>query len=347
MKASDIAGFLRSSVVGDPDTFVNSVDDIKGDRAQTLSFISDPAYLKYLSSTKASVLLVQESIERSQIDQLFLKPKKAYIVVKDAYISFVKMIPRIVPEKFNDSSQLVSKKMISDASNISKTASIYPNVFVGDNVKIGDRTILHPGVVILRDSVIGNDSVIYPNVSVYQNSVIGNNVIIGASTVIGSDGFGFIKDEDGTMLKIPHIGGVIIEDNVEIGSNTSVDRGTLCNTIIKKGTKIDNLVQIAHNCIVGENNILCGMVGLSGSTELGCNVIMGANSGTKGHIKIGDNCIVTARTSVSKDLKPGSEVKGMYPARPLAEELKIQTLVGKLPELYDRIKKLEKGGKNG
>ena len=143
------------------------------------------------------------------------------------------------------------------------------------------------------------------------------------------------------------VGGVIIEDDVEIGSNTSIDRGTVGNTVIKKGSKIDNLVQIAHNCIVGENNILCGMVGLSGSTELGRNVMIGAGSGTKGHIKIGDNCIITARTSVSKDLKPGSEVKGMYPARPLAEELKIQTLVGKLPEIYERLKKLEKGGKNG
>lgn len=348
MKASDIAGLLKSKVVGNPDAIVDTVDDIKGDRENSLSFISDSAYIKYLSATKAKVLLVQETIDSVQIDTLFLNSKKAYIVVKDAYISFIKMIYRIIPETKNTTSQqLTGKKIISEFSDISKTASIYPNVFIGDNVVVGDRTVLYPGVVVLRDSVIGNDVIIYPNVSIYQNSRIGNSVIIGASSVIGSDGFGFVKDEDGTMLKIPHIGGVIIEDNVEIGSNTSVDRGTLGNTIIRKGTKIDNLVQVAHNCIVGENNILCGMVGLSGSTELGCNVIMGANSGTKGHIKIGDNCIVTARTSVSKDLKPGSEVKGMYPARPLAEELKIQTLVGKLPELYERIKKLEKGGKNG
>lgn len=348
MKASDIAELLKSSVAGNPDAIVDTVDDIKGDRENSLSFISDTAYLKHLATTKAKVLLVQETIDRAQIDSLFLNSNKAYIVVKEAYISFVKMIYRIIPETSRSSSQqLTEKTMISATSKVSKTALIYPNVFIGDNVIVGDRTVLYPGVVLLKDSIIGSDVIIYPNVSVYQNSKIGNSVIIGASSVIGSDGFGFIKDEDGTMLKIPHIGGVIIEDNVEIGSNTSVDRGTLGNTIIRKGAKIDNLVQVAHNCIVGENNILCGMVGLSGSTELGCNVIMGANSGTKGHIKIGDNCIVTARTSVSKDLKPGSEVKGMYPARPLAEELKIQTLVGKLPELYERIKKLEKGGKNG
>jgi len=347
MKASEIAELLGSQVKGNPDSYIKTVDDIKGDRERSLSFVSDPAYLKYLPTTCASILIVQDTINTSELDAKFLNKDRAYIVVKEAYRSFIKLIYKIIPDARIPSSSKVSKKMISDNAKISETAIIHTNVFIDESVSIGSRTVVYPGVVILKETTIGDDVVLYPNVSVYQNSKIGNRVIIGASTVIGSDGFGFIKDEDGSMLKVPHIGGVIIEDDVEVGSNTSIDRGTLGNTIIKKGTKIDNLVQIAHNCIVGENNILCGMVGLSGSTELGNNVIMGANSGTKGHIKIGDNCIVTARTSISKDLKPGSEVKGMYPARPLLEELKIQTLVGRLPELYDRLKKLEKGGKNG
>ncbi|MCX6113474.1 MAG: UDP-3-O-(3-hydroxymyristoyl)glucosamine N-acyltransferase [Proteobacteria bacterium] len=347
MKASEIAGLLESRISGNFDAWADTVDDIKGDKENSLSFISDPAYLKYLSKTNASILLVQDTIDTSEIDSNFLKKDRAYIVVKDAYRSFIKLIYKMIPDAINSSSCKITDKMISDTAKISDTAIIYKNVFIDEDVHIGKRTVLYPGVVILKNTIIGDDVVLYPNVSVYQNSKIGNRVIIGASTVIGSDGFGFIKDDDGSMLKVPHIGGVIIEDDVEVGSNTSIDRGTLGNTIIKKGAKIDNLVQIAHNCIVGENNILCGMVGLSGSTELGNNVIMGAGSGTKGHIKIGDNCIVTARTSISKDLKPGSEVKGMYPARPLAEELKVQTLVGRLPELYERLKKLEKGGKNG
>ena len=348
MKASEIATLLGARVSGNPDAYAGTIDDIKGDRERSLSFVSDVAYLKYLPETKASILIVQETIDTSVLDLKFLNKDRAYVVVKEAYVSFIKLIYRMMPEaRVPSSSNIISKKMISDTAEISKTATIHSNVFLDDKVRIGERTILYPGVVVLKNTTIGDDVVLYPNVAVYQNSKIGNRVIIGASTVIGSDGFGFVKDEDGAILKVPHIGGVIIEDDVEVGSNTSIDRGTLGNTIIKKGTKIDNLVQIAHNCIIGENNILCGMVGLSGSTELGNNVIMGANSGTKGHIKIGDNCIVTARTSISKDLKPGSEVKGMYPARPLAEELKIQTLVGRLPELYDRLKKLEKGGKNG
>ncbi|MEI6079513.1 MAG: UDP-3-O-(3-hydroxymyristoyl)glucosamine N-acyltransferase [bacterium] len=348
MNALEIAGLLKSQLRGNPKAWADNVDDIKGGRKNSLSFVSDSSYLKYVPQTDASILLVQDTVDTVELDSTFLNGEKAYIVVKDAYKSFIKIIYKLIPEIVQPSIHLAPyTKMISAFAKVSDTATICPNVFIGENVTIGDRTVLYPGVVLLKDVTVGDDTVLYPNVSVYQNSIIGSRVIIGASTVIGSDGFGFIKDDDGTMLKIPHIGGVIIEDDVEIGSNTSVDRGTIANTIIRKGTKIDNLVQIAHNCFVGENNILCGMVGLSGSTELGNNVIMGAGAGTKGHVKIGDNCIVTARTNVSKDLKPGSEVKGMYPARPIAEELKVQMLVGKLPEIYERLKKLEKGGKNG
>jgi UDP-3-O-[3-hydroxymyristoyl] glucosamine N-acyltransferase len=230
--------------------------------------------------------------------------------------------------------------MISATAKIGTDVKLYPNVFIGSNVSVGDNTILFPGVVILNGSVIGKDCIIYPNVTIYSNTVMGDRVIVGSSSVIGSDGFGFIE-KDGKRIKIPHVGRVTIGDDVEIGSNTSIDRGTVGETRIGNGTKVDNLVQIAHNCSVGDDCILCGMVGLSGTTVVGNRVIMAANSGTKGHMSIGDDCIVTGRTSVTKDLEKGSQVKG-YPARPLAEELKIQTLVGKLPELYKLLKKIEK-----
>ena len=329
MKALEIAKLLNAEVVGDPNAEALTVDELGGSKKNALSFIGEDPYLKCVSSSRSSVILVEENIRKDELNAWVgsTSTGRAYIAVKNAYVHFIKIIYKIVPDTE------LRPYLTQTGTSIS------------DKAKIGKRTVICPGVVIMGDVTIGDDVVLYPNVSVYNNTKIGNRVIIGAGSVIGSDGFGFVKDLDGTLLKVPHLGGVIIEDDVEIGSNTSVDRGTLSNTIIKKGSKIDNLVQVAHNCIVGENNILCGMTGLSGSTELGNNVIMGANSGTKGHIKIGDNCIVTARTSVSKDLKPGSEVKGMYPARPIAEELKIQTLVGRLPELYDRIKKLEKGEK--
>ncbi|MFH1223298.1 MAG: UDP-3-O-(3-hydroxymyristoyl)glucosamine N-acyltransferase [Pseudomonadota bacterium] len=343
MKAGEIVKFLgQGELKGDPDAGVVVIDDIKGVKRDSLAFLGEASYFRYLKTTGANVIVVENGLYGSEIEEWLSDNKRAAVIIKNAYNAFIKLMCKITPELCNVSKRSVAVEMISKKANISKDAVLYPNVFIGDNVEVGKRTVIFPGVVILNDSKVGDDVVLYPNVSIYQNTTMGNRVVVGSGTVIGSDGFGFVKDESGATLKVPHIGGVIIGDDVEIGSNTSIDRGTVGNTIIKKGTKIDNLVQIAHNCIVGENNILCGMVGLSGSTELGNNVIMAANSGTKGHIKIGDNSIVTARTSVSKDLKPGSEVKGIYPARPVAEELKVQTLVGRLPEIYERLKKLEK-----
>lgn len=334
MKASDIAISLGAEITGNPGVEVLHVDELKGKKAKALGFIGEAVYLKQLPEATVSVIIAEQGLDRNVLDEWAKSDKeRACIYVKHAYREFIKLIYRIVP-----GSQI---KIPMPRG----TRNEYPGAYFGDNVSIGKDVSIFPGVVVMDNCSIGDHTVLYPNVCLYSNTSIGKRVIIGAGTVIGSDGFGFVKDEDGTLLKVPHLGGVVIGDDVEIGSNTSIDRGTLGNTVIKKGTKIDNLVQVAHNCILGENNILCGMTGLSGSTELGDNVIMGANSGTKGHIRIGDNCIVTARTSVSKDLKAGSEVKGMYPARPIAEELKIQTLVGKLPELYERIKKLEKGEK--
>lgn len=345
MRALEVSEILGGVLKGDPAAEFFSADDIKGSKTKSLSFISEPQYLHFLNNTSAVVLLVEKGINAPELDKWSSVSGNAIVFVEKAYKAFIQIVYKLHPELNNHHSVKHQTKMIADSAQIAKDTVVYPNVFIGENVKIGSRTVVYPGVVILKDSCIGSDGIIYPNVSIYQSTKIGDRVIIGSGSVVGSDGFGYIKDDNGKMMKVPHLGGVLIEDDVEIGSNTSIDRGTLGNTHIKKGTKIDNLVQIAHNCVIGENNVLCGSVGLSGSTELGNNVIMAARSGTKGHIKIGDNCIVTALTNVSKDLKPGSEVKGVYPARPIEEELKIQTLVGKLPELYERIKKLEKENK--
>jgi UDP-3-O-[3-hydroxymyristoyl] glucosamine N-acyltransferase len=334
MKVKDIAKLYNAEAFGDLNSEVITVDELCGKKSSALGFIGEEQYLKQLSGSTAKVLLVENNLNNKLLDEwLAIEAGRAYIKIKNAYRVFIKLTYK-----------LLSKDELEIQTPVEQRKE-YPGVYFGKNVIIGKDVKLFPGVVVMDDCTIGDSSIIYPNVTVYKNTRIGKRAIIGSGTVLGSDGFGFVKDEDGSLLKVPHLGGLVIEDDVEIGSNTSVDRGTLGDTLIRKGTKIDNLVQVAHNCILGENNILCGMVGLSGSTELGNNVIMGANSGTKGHIKIGDNCIVTARTSVSKVLKSGSEVKGIYPARPIAEELKIQTLVGKLPELYERIKKLEKGEK--
>lgn len=345
MRALEVSEILGGILKGDPAAEFFSADDIKGPKKRGLSFISEPVYLHFLHDTGAVVLIVEKGINDPELDKWSAVQGRACIFVEKAYRAFIQIIYKLHPELNSHHSVKHQAKMIADSAKVAKDAVVYPNVFIGENVKIGPRTVVYPGVVILKDSRIGSDGIIYPNVSIYQNTKIGDRVVIGSGSVVGSDGFGYVKDDNGSMIKVPHFGGVLIEDDVEIGSNTSIDRGTFGDTHIKKGTKIDNLVQVAHNCIVGENNVLCGNVGLSGSTELGNNVVMAARSGTKGHIKIGDNSIVTALTNVSKDLKPGSQVKGVYPARPIEEELKIQTLVGKLPELYERLKKLEKENK--
>jgi len=346
MRALEVCEDLGGILKGDPAAEFYAADDVKGWKKSTLSFVSEPVYLQFLKDTNAVVLVVEKNLsDAPEIDAWLSIGGRACVFVEKSYRAFIKILYKLHPELDKHHSLKHQTKMIADSAVVAKDAIVYPNVFIGENVKIGARTVVYPGVVILNNVSIGSDGILYPNVSIYQNSRIGDRVIIGSGSVVGSDGFGYVKDDNGSMIKVPHLGGVIIGDDVEIGSNTSIDRGTLGDTHIKKGTKIDNLVQVAHNCIIGENNILCGSVGLSGSTELGNNVIMAARSGTKGHIKIGDNCIVTALTNVSKDLQPGSQVKGVYPARPIEEELKIQTLVGKLPEIYERLKKLEKENK--
>lgn len=340
MKALEIAERIGGVLKGNAEAFVSALDDLRGCKEDALSFIGEDSYLKYLNETKAKILLIEDKLDFSKIENLFLRDDRACIIVKGAYRAFIELVYIFYPERSNPYLRKdVPNKAIS-GSEIGEGTVVYPTVFIDIDVKVGKRSLLYPGVVLMKGTTVGDDCILYPNVVVYENTVIGNSVIIGAGSVIGSDGFGFVE-EAGKRIKIPHVGAVIIGDNVEIGSNTSIDRGTIGDTIIKSGTKIDNIVQVAHNCVVGEDCVLCGMVGLSGSTILEKSVIMAAGSGTKGHMTIGEGCVVTARTSVTKDLAPRSQVKG-YPARPLAEELKIQTLLGKLPDIYERLRVLEK-----
>jgi UDP-3-O-[3-hydroxymyristoyl] glucosamine N-acyltransferase len=341
MKAGEIAEKIGGILKGNAQAEVYALDDLKGERENALSFIGEPSYLKLLQQSRAKIILVEENLDIPKIEELFLTDGKACIVVKGAYLAFIKLIRIFYPESSDPLSRKnIPERLIADDAETGEGTIIYPNVFIDAKVKIGKNSVLYPGVVLMKGTSVGDECILYPNVVVYENSIIGNRVVIGGSTVIGSDGFGFIEN-NGKRIKIPHVGRVVIEDEVEIGSNTSIDRGTIGDTLIKSRTKIDNLVQVAHNCIIGEDCVLCGMVGLSGSTVLENGVIMAAGSGTKGHMTIGEKSVVTARTSVTKDLAPGSEVKG-YPARPLSEELKIQMLLGKLPDIYERLKALEK-----
>ena len=319
---------------------ISTVSDLKNSKKNTLSFIADKSYIKFLSSFKSGLLFVDTKVYDFVKKDLksFYTPNNMFIVIDNAYANYIKFINLY----FSDLTKR-SFKISTEINKINNTTIIHENVSLGKGISIGADSIIYPNVTIMDNVIIGANTIIYPNVTIYNNVNIGNNVIIHAGTVIGADGFGFLL-ENSVPKKIPHLGTVIIEDNVEIGANTCVDRGTISNTVIGKNSKIDNLVQVAHNCKLGNNCVLSAMTGLSGSTELEDNVIMAANAGTKGHLKIGKDSFVTARTSITKDIPPKSTVKG-YPARNLQEELKIQTLVGKLPEIYKRLIKLEKENK--
>lgn len=333
--SSELCELIKGTLIGSHDVLVKTVSDFYNNVSDAVCFINDEKYFSQLKNLNSKILIVDKNLEIEKIKKNYLKENNAIISSANAFSHFVDLMYLLEPKLCNP----FSNDDIKEAS-ISNTVKIFPNSFIDKDVIIDEGTIVFPGAVVLRGSVIGKNCKIFPNVSILHNTVLGNNVIIGAGSVLGYDGFGYIDDTN-QKKKIPHIGRVFIEDDVEIGANTCIDRGTISDTIIKHGTKVDNLVHIAHNCIIGSNTIICGMTGLCGNTTIGDNVIMAAKSGTKGHLSIGDSCVVAARTSVTKDLKKGSFVKG-YPARPINEELKIQTLIGKLPEIYDRLKELER-----
>ena len=235
---------------------------------------------------------------------------------------------------------------IQQPAYIAKTATYGENVFIGafayigENVKIGDNTKIYPNAYIGNNVTIGDNTIIHPGVKIYHDCVVGNNVIIHAGTVIGSDGFGFAPQADGSFKKVPQIGNVVIEDNVEIGANTTIDRATIGSTIIKAGAKLDNLIQIAHNVEVGNNTVIAAQAGVSGSTKIGNNVMIGGQAGIVGHIQIADGAKINAQSGVSKSIEPGKAVTGS-PAYDYTTALRSQAIVRNLPELEKRVKELE------
>lgn len=286
-------------------------------------------------STNASLLIVNDDIS-------FDKPVKAALLrVKDAYSAFT-----MVLEKFSNS--VLEKKGIEEPSFVSKSATLGKDVYVGamsyigDNVKLGNNVKIFPGVFIGEQSLIGDGTVIFPDTTVYHHSQIGKNCIMHSGTVIGSDGFGFAPLADGSYKKIPQLGNVLIEDNVEIGANTVIDRATMGSTIIRKGVKLDNLIQVAHNVEIGENTVVAAQTGISGSTRIGKNCVVGGQVGFVGHLDIADGTKVNAQSGVSKSVKEKGKKLTGSPAYDYTASLRSQAIFRSLPQLEKRIAELEK-----
>lgn len=312
--------------------YIGEIKEIKGlapfefAEENELTFAADEKYLKKLNETKAKVVIVPP------IDGL---PKdKNYIIVNK---SPRELMPIIL--KFFKRETKPFEKAIESSAKIFENVKIGPNSYIGHDVVIGKNSIIYPNVSILEGVTIGENVTIYSGVTVREFCVIGNNTIIQPGAVIGSDGFGYVKVA-GENIKIEQIGTVIIEDNVEIGANTAIDRGTIGNTIVRRGTKIDNLVHLAHNVVVGEQGFLVAQIGVAGSTVIGNNVTIGGQAGITGHIRVGNNVTIAAKAGVTSNTKDGETLSG-YPAINHSDDIKSKIALKKLPELLKRVKKIE------
>lgn len=333
--AAQIALIINARVEGDPAAVVASFGKIEEARSGQLAFLANPKYEDYLYSTKASVIIVHDT-------QDLKEPVNATLLrVTDPYSAFATLLAKY--------QEMIAQQMtgIQEPSYISKTARLGKNIFVGafayigDNVEIGDNAKIYPNVYIGNNARIGDQSELHPGVRVYHDCLIGKNVSIHAGTVIGSDGFGFAPQADGTFKKVPQIGNVIVEDNVEIGANSTIDRATMGSTLIRSGAKLDNLIQVAHNVEVGHHTVIAAQAGVSGSTKIGNNVMIGGQAGIVGHLHIADNVKINAQSGVSKSIKnPHTAVTGS-PAFDYTSALRSQAVTRKLPELEKRVIELE------
>jgi UDP-3-O-[3-hydroxymyristoyl] glucosamine N-acyltransferase len=332
--ASQIALLIYGKIEGDANASVTSFGKIEEAKAGQLAFLANPKYEEHLYTSQASIIIINEELELKQ-------PINATLIrVPDAYSAFAALLAKY--------QEMMTQQMtgIQQPSYIAKTASYGQNIFIGafaylgENVTLGDNTKIFPNAFIGDNVKIGYNTIIHPGVKIYKDCVIGNNVTIHAGTVIGSDGFGFAPQPDGSFKKVPQIGNVVIEDNVEIGANTTIDRATIGSTIIKAGAKLDNLIQIAHNVEVGNDTVIAAQAGVSGSTKLGKGVMVGGQVGIVGHLQIGDGAKINAQSGVSKSIEPGKAVTGS-PAHDYTATLRSQALSRNLPELEKRVKELE------
>jgi len=333
--AAQIALLVNGKVEGDPQATVNSFGKIEEAGDGQLSFLANPKYEEFLYSTNASVIIVNDNLELKQ------SVSASLVRVTDAYSAFAVLLAKY--------QEMMTQTLsgIQDPAYISKSAKLGENIFIGafaylgENVVIGNNVKIFPQVFLGNNVCVADNTILHPGVKIYHDCQIGKNVTIHAGSVIGSDGFGFAPQADGTYKKVPQIGNVVIEDFVEIGANAAIDRATIGSTIIRSGAKLDNLIQVAHNVEVGNNSVIAAQAGVSGSTKLGKNVMIGGQAGIVGHLQIADGVRINAQSGVSKSIKtPNTAVTGS-PAHDYTSALRSQALSRKLPELEKRLKELE------
>lgn len=331
--AKQIAQFVQGVIEGDENATVNTFAKIEDGKPGAISFLSNPKYTHYIYDTESSIVLVDKSVELE-------KPTKATLIrVDNAYECVAKLLQlyeSMKPKKTG----IDSLAFVSPSAKIGENVYIGAFAYIGDNVVIGDGCQIFPNVVICENAKVGNDCLFYPNVTIYHDCHVGNRVTLHAGSVVGSDGFGFAPSENG-YDKIPQIGIVTIEDDVEIGANTCIDRSTMGSTYVRKGVKLDNLVQIAHNTDIGANTVMSAQVGVAGSTKVGQWCMFGGQVGIAGHITIGNKVFLGAQSGVPSSLKDNQTLIGTPPMEKLPY-FKSQAIFQRLPDLYKQIQKLQK-----
>ena len=330
MELKRVCELIHGELKGDPHIEIKGVSGVDRAKEGDITFLSRPKYAKELANCKASAIIVGKDMDIPL----------SRIIVKNPYLAFAQLLEVFYPPRPH-SKRIDENSFLGKNVKLGRDVTIFPDVYVGENVELGDRVVLHSGVFVGDSSRIGDDTVLYPNVSVYDHMQIGKRVIVHAGTVIGSDGFGFVKQDDGSHHKIPQIGTVVIEDDVEVGANVCIDRANIGETIIKQGTKIDNLVHIAHNVSIGRDSIIVAQAGISGSCEIGKQVILAGQVGVGDHVKIGDNAIIIAQAGVVQDVPPHAIQSGS-PSIDHKLSRKVAMLQPKLPELAKTVKDLEK-----
>jgi UDP-3-O-[3-hydroxymyristoyl] glucosamine N-acyltransferase len=333
--AKQVSALINGIVEGDPEATVFQLSRIEDAQEGSLAFLANPKYEQHLYTTKASIVIINQ-------DQELQRPVTSTLIrVKNAYSSF-----SVLLEKYN--LIRLDKQGIEEPSYIHPTAKIGKNVYIGafayigPNVVIGDDSKIYPHSYIGDNVTIGTRSTLYAGARIYFDCVIGNDVIIHSGAIIGSDGFGFAPQEDGSYHKVSQIGNVVIEDQVEIGANTTIDRATMGSTFIRKGVKLDNLIQLAHNVEIGSDTVIAAQTGISGSTKIGKNVVLGGQVGIAGHISIADKSQIQAQSGLNRSIEEEDKKWAGTPALPYSTQMRIQVTLSRLPALEKRILELEK-----
>jgi UDP-3-O-[3-hydroxymyristoyl] glucosamine N-acyltransferase len=327
----EIAKLVDGELIGEPNVVITGISGIKESKEGDITFLANSKYISLMKETRASAVITSKEVTDSS---------KPIIRTDNPSLSFAKVVEVVAPNNIHHPKGIHPTAVISPTAKLGNNVAIGAYAIVEDEVSIGDSTVIYGGCYLGYNTKIGADCIIYPHVSIREKIDIGNGVIVHSGTVIGCDGFGFAA-VGGTQEKIPQIGTVVVEDDVEIGANVTIDRARFDKTIIGKGTKIDNLVQIAHNVIIGENCTIVAQTGISGSTTLGKGVILAGQVGLAGHIHVGDGAVAAAQAGVTKSIPPNTMVSG-YPAKPHEAARRVNACVQKLPELYKKINELEK-----